>query len=206
MLTAFLSGVLLTLVLVLVIGTTNSKTRALFIKPPEPKLLTDGTSVEEWKPIFREIVTETDGGLTKEMKDFLMSGDEKASQILATALEEVKVMKARAIAEGEAEKKRLIAEAEEVRERILADGKKYKRPLLEGKYLEEFYVDYYAAKSSGERGDVVKRWHEKGFRFSLDMRKIRFASSQNEEYRNILRNMFDEQDELVEPEKTKENP
>ncbi len=46
-----------------------------------------------------------------------------------------------------------------------------------------------------ERGNVIKRWHKKGFVFPDDLRIIMLNCAADQEWRDELRQMFDEQDE-----------
>lgn len=74
------------------------------------------------------------------------------------------------------------------------------RPLLEGDALEQFVAEYDAYKNESTkeagilRAAIRERWHKKGYRFSIDVRKEMMRLACDEETRNNYRKMFDEQD------------
>lgn len=68
------------------------------------------------------------------------------------------------------------------------------RPLLEGEILKKYKDDFSTGQTSAERGNIIKRWHKKGWRFPDELRLSLLRGGTPEAWRADLRNMFDEQD------------
>lgn len=173
-----------------VAGMFNKRTRSWFIKLESHKDRTlpevsesESESLRNWKAVFRETVAAVDGQLSPELENFLLDDATRASKILEAAK-----------AEAEKERQRII---EEARQEILAETQyvKNSRPLLVGAAYEEFKVDYSACdETPGERWMVIRRWHERGFRFPVRLREHQLRNATDSHVRDLLRALYDEQD------------
>lgn len=185
--TAFL---VLSAVVFFAIGTAAyPRTRKLFIEraaKPKALLAPESQALKDWKKIFRETVISVDGSLSPELKSFLSEDDDRASAVLAEARKSAEQERAEILKKAEEERASLLKENEDW---VIND-----RLLLVGPPRREYEDDFGAAQSPIERGDVIKRWHAKGFRFSRELRASLLSGASNEETRRMWRAMFDEQD------------
>lgn len=168
----------------------------------KPLALTSGSAeLEEWKKIFRDTVISMDGQLSPEMEAYLLHDDARVEAFLAKARAQTEKDRAEILKKTEQERLAILKKAEEQRAELLGENEERPsgRPLLMGASRKEFDDDYKACGSNTERGSVVRRWHNKGFRFPRALRAFHLSVCEDEQTRVAWRKMFDEQDQdLVE--------
>jgi hypothetical protein len=135
--------------------------------------------LEEWKQIFRETVLATDGAISSTMEQFLSTDWVKYESNIKTRC----LFEARAQAKRELDE--LLAKDE--------DAPKF----IVGSARELFVADWNASKTGNEVVGVVERWHDKGYKFPLDLRAelLKSTASSGQAARDGMRDVFDEEDE-----------
>lgn len=168
----------------------------------KPLALTSGSAeLEEWKKIFRDTVISMDGQLSPEMEAYLMHDDARVEAFLAKARAWTEKDRAEILKKTEQERLAILRKAEEQRAELLGENEEHpsSRPLLMGGARKEYDADMAACTTPLERGSVIHRWHDKGFRFPRAMRAELMQAASNEQTRAGWREMFDEQDEVEAP-------
>lgn len=179
--------VLLISSLAMVGGVAHPRTRRLLIAKEPLKLLPgESQSLREWKAIFRDTVISVEGQLSPEMSAFLAGEEERVSKVLADA----KTQGEKVIADAKVQAEKARAELFKEQDEWTTND----RPLLIGAARAEYQSDYDSAKTPTERGRVIYRWHNKGFRYPREMRAVLMQSAVDEDTRNGWRKIFDEQD------------
>jgi len=168
--------------------------------------------LREWKKTFREIVVRTDGELSPELAEFLAEDSSRVTRILAETVKLAEEQKKTILEEAEKASATILEEAEkaaaEVKKKARQDAdsivnnaevKKVeilsgRRLPLVGDALKAYRHDMKVSTSAEERGEVINRWHKKGFLFPDFLREELLSSATDHGTRDSWRKMFDQQD------------